>query len=88
MSIEYEAGTLPTVSGPFRAYLLGYLDRSSDGSILEKPCRHSSRQTDAAVGRGEWRDVALMHGVTASEEHRIGHSRTIEMGSFGLPVLS
>src|SRR6476620_9987962 len=68
--------------------LLGYSDRSSDGSILEKTSRNSSRQTDATVGRGEWRDIALMHCVTASEEHRIRHSRAIEMGSFRLAILS
>src|SRR6476660_9049549 len=68
--------------------LLGYSDRCPDGSILEKTSGDSSRQTDATVGRGEWRDIPLMHCVTASEEHRIRHSRAIEMGSFRLAVLS
>jgi hypothetical protein len=56
--------------------------------MFEKQCCHSSGQTDATMGRREWRDVALMHRVTASEEHRIRHSRAIEMGSFWLTVLS
>src|SRR5215831_11334777 len=71
-----------------RESLFSYIDRSSDGSILEKPYRHLSRQTDATVRRGKGRDVSLMHCITASKEHRIGHSRAIEMTSFRTAVLS
>src|SRR5205814_8891481 len=67
---------------------LSYSHRSSDRSILEKSNGHLSRQTDATVGRGKWRDVALMHRITASEKHGIRHPRAIEMGPFRASILS
>ena len=65
-----------------------YRHRSSDGSILKKSNGHLSRQTDATMGRGEWRNVALVHCVTASEKHGIRHPRAIEMGPFRASILS
>jgi hypothetical protein len=78
----------PLIRGESVTNLLGYGDRRSDRSMFEKQYRHSSRQTDATVRRREWWDIALMHRVTASEEHRVRHSRAIEMGPFRLAVFS
>src|SRR5947208_9937952 len=55
--------------------LFRHRDWSSNGSVFKKSYCHLARQTDATVRRGKRWDIALMHRVTASEEHRIRHPR-------------
>src|SRR6266478_4244279 len=47
--------------------------------VFEERLGHPSRQANATVRRGIRRDIALMHGVAASEEHGIRHLGAVEM---------
>ncbi|HYJ05176.1 MAG TPA: hypothetical protein VEX43_08580 [Chthoniobacterales bacterium] len=56
------------------------MDRRSQGRGIEKKLGDYGRQTDASVRSGIWRDVTLVHGVTAFEKHGVRHARAVEMG--------
>src|SRR5262249_17880132 len=68
--------------------LLCYCDRGANRGIFKKLNGHASRQTDAAVRRGEGRNVALVHCVSSPKEHRVRHSRAIEMAPFRTDIFS
>ena len=65
-----------------------YRHRSSDGSIRKNLTAISPGKQIQTMGRGEWRNVALVHCVTASEKHRIRHPRAIEIGPFRASIAS
>src|SRR5437879_9244585 len=82
-------GPIPAVGIAWRPYigwpdlnpapLLCYCDRGANRSIFKKSYGHLSRQTNATVRRGKGWNIALVHRVSPSKEHRIRHSRAIEM---------
>src|SRR5437016_4179414 len=60
----------------------------SDRGVFEKRPRHSFRQTNATMRCRKGRNIALVHRVAASEEHRIRHPGTIEMRPFRAGIFS
>ena len=80
------------LAGAIRGCRLLVYGGAADGERvvrLLQGCVYWSLQSEArAFGRGEWRNIALMHRVTASEEHGIRHSRAIEMAPFRTSILS
>src|SRR5437870_3606095 len=62
--------------------------RRADRSGVVKRLSHSFRQTNATMRRRVWRHIALMHGVSAAEKHRVGHPRTVETCAGRTPVFA
>ena len=62
--------------------------RCADRRVVEKRFRHFLRNTNAAVRRGVGRHVALVHRVTAAEEHRVWHPRAIIMRALRSRILA
>ena len=55
---------------------------------MEKNLGDNGRQTDAAVGRGIRRDIALVHGVPAFEKHGERHARAVKTRAGRAPILA
>ena len=63
-----------------------YDDRGADGCVVEKRLCHFFGDANTAVRGSVGRDVALMHRVTAAEEHSERHAGAVVMraGRFGI----
>jgi hypothetical protein len=62
--------------------------RRTGGRVIEKGLRHFFRDPNATMRRGVGRDVALVHRVTATEEHRVRHPRAVVMSPLRLGILA
>ena len=63
-------------------------NRSANRSGVEKCLCHFLRYSNATMRGSIWRNVALVHCVTASEKHSVGHARAIVMRALGSGIFS
>src|SRR5215470_4014853 len=72
--------SIPSESSPVVELFCDFY-RCADRRVLVKCSRHSFWQANTTVRSSKRWYIALMHCVTASEEHGVGHLGAVEMAT-------